>query len=266
MNKLNDSILAQIQHTAANLTLTNCVLSFDKILKLAEAGELSVISEKPLLITVGHEGFSQLYYFLDDVLSINELTPDILENIPEDRYPVYADITVRGEFEYSGSVFEKLGLEPFRTYIRKSVLNKDLHFPKMLDAVYAVRGDLDFIYSMLTEQFDPMSDHIPTRPELEEIIEAKQVLKINISETIGGVLLFEDFGKRSYLRALCVHPGHRHSSLGQSLLTEYLIAHSSDSTSLFYLWVDAANSIAIKLYDKYGYRSDGLKNYVFRKC
>ena len=222
-----------------------------------------IVSESPLIMIEALNGFNQLYYFLetDDLSVLDEFNTDLLTIFD----PLYADITLKTFFQFEGSVFEKLGFKPFRKYVRKSVLNSDMEIRRFVDTEFAVFEDLHDILKILNDQFDLMADHIPDEAEISELIKNQQVLVIKINDTLAGTLLFEDTGKRSYARALCVAPDFQNSIVGYSLLADYFFRHDTAKTRLFYLWVDEANINVKKLHDRFGYRYDGLNNFIFKR-
>ena len=264
MNNKKEQILEIIRKAVSKRGLTNCMLSFAEIKTRIEQDRLIKISDKPLVLLENFEKYYQLYYFLEnpDLSSIDFKT--INESLAKFS-PLYADITLKGDFQYKDSFFEKLDMSFYRTYIRKSVINKEQKNRKLMDADYASLKDSEEIYRMLCNQFDLMSDHIPSKPELDELLKNGNVLKITIKDAIAGVLLFEDYGKRAYARALCVSPDYQNSFVGYSLMADYFSRHNAEKTSLFYLWVDEANQNVEKLHNKFGYQFDGLKNYIFRR-
>ena len=260
----DDRITGIINSSIRKPSLSNCLLSDLDFKKRYEEDGYDLVSEDPLIIIEKHSDYNQLYYFLDEHEILDDNISEV-KSLLEKYTPLYADYTTKDEFAFQDSIFSKLGFYHYRTYIRKSVVNKDLHIRKMIDTVYAGIDDLEDINKMLSAQFDMMADHIPDENELGRIIEDNQVLKIIINNKIAGVLLFEDVGKRSYARALCVSPEYQNSFVGYSLLSDYVNNHRPEETTLFYLWVDEANTNVKKLHDGFGYRFDGLKNYIFRR-
>ena len=260
---MNEQIISKMKNAYSHPNLTNCMTSIAQLEKGLDEEQYYIVSESPLILIEPINGFNQLYYFLEteDLAELCKFDADLLSAFA----PLYADITLKTSFQFEGSVFEELGFKPFRKYVRKSVVNSDMKIRRMMDTEFAVLDDMNDILKMLNDNFDIMADHIPDEVELSELIKKKQVLNISIKNTIAGTLLFEDTGKRSYARALCVSPDYQNSFVGYSLLADYFIRHDTDKTRLFYLWVDEANINVKKLHDRFGYRYDGLNNFIFRR-
>ncbi|HCJ09050.1 MAG TPA: hypothetical protein DHV96_12040, partial [Lachnospiraceae bacterium] len=115
---------------------------------------------------------------------------------------------------------------------------------------------------LLYGSFDAKVSCLPSKEELMELIDKKWTLKICINNEIAGVLLFEDFGKKSYARVLCVKEEYRNNVIGYSLFAKYINMHINN-IHLFYLWVDRDNREVLSLHDKFGYREDGLIDNIY---
>ena len=264
MAECNEDTLNAISNSISHPELTNCMMSITEIKQKIERDQYKIINYDPLILIENHNSYTQVFYFLKDVTDA-KTAANVFKDYTTERPPLYADITTKEEYRFDGTIFDIMGLRPYRTYVRKSVINKNLSFRTMCDTEYAKLSDVTDINSLLVSQFDLMCDHIPDIDELTRLVNEQKILKISINNKIAGVLLFDDFGKRSYARALCVDPEYQNSFVGYSLLADYFKKHDEDKTRLFYLWVDEANDSVKKLHDRFGYKVDGMKNYIFRK-
>lgn len=261
----HESILQTINSSIGKNEKSNCVLPFQYIKDGMEKHQIDVISTTPLLLVEKKKKFRQLYYFFDKEFRSMEIDFDKISHKLEKYELLYADIVTKDRFEYKGSFFERAGILPFRTYLRKNVSNRHKKYRELMETGYADVKDSEEIYELLQSSFDVMSDHIPEKSELDSLLLGRNVLKIDGQDKIAGVLLYEDTGVKSYARALCVSPDFRGGAVGYSLLAGYFNQHSEDRTKLFYLWVDEENKSVKKLHDRFGYQEDGLKDYIFKK-
>ena len=138
-------------------------------------------------------------------------------------------------------------------------------FREMLTPVFADVDDFDEIQRMLLDSFDVMCDHIPLSDELKGFLNERKILKIVIQKEIAGVLIFDDIGAQSYARCLCVSSKFQNGFVGYSLLAQYFNDRLESGVKFYYLWVDSNNESVKKLHDAFGYREDGLKNYIFKR-
>ena len=158
---------------------------------------------------------------------------------------------------------ERLQFHPYKKYIRKQMIagTEEWCEPKHTTETADV-SDLNDIYELLYGTFDVMTDHLVSEGELRNFLEMSQVLKVRMDGELAGVLLFEVFGKKSYLRSICVSENFVGKKIGLSLLQGYFL-RNRENTKLFYLWVESTNEKAIRLYERLGYKDDGLREYTY---
>lgn len=138
-------------------------------------------------------------------------------------------------------------------------------FEEYFTPEYAVPEDAEKILGLIytTSNFDPMADHLPTKKELDAMIAGKSVLKVEAPDGLAGILIFQDTGIKSYAAVLCIAENWKNNVIGYTVFAHYLNTHI-DNTKHFYLWVDATNKPSIALHQYFGYRHDGVKNFIFR--
>jgi hypothetical protein len=96
--------------------------------------------------------------------------------------------------------------------------------------------------------------------EIEFAIQARQVLLARHHNEIAGLLFFETQGFSSTLRFWAVAAEYRALKLGSALMRQYFATQSA--VKRFVLWVAADNLNAVQKYGHYGYKPDGLVDYV----
>lgn len=257
-----------ITHASHRLNLSNSFEPVADIMAGLNNGTYIAVNDShPVILLQKCEGFCKVYYFLEtpDLSGIN--WNSLAEKVRQASggLPVYGDITLRGEIPFSGSVFEKLGLQPFRTYIRRSMKPPAQKFREYIIPEYAVPEDAEKMFELMysTSNFDAMADHLPTRKELDAMIADKSVLKFEFRGELGGIQIFQDMGVTSYGAVLCVAENLRNNIVGYTLVAHYINMHI-ESVKLFYTWVHKDNERSIALQNFFGYTDDGLKNFIFR--
>ena len=268
---MDEQIVKIIRSSINRIPHSNCIKSFDDITHGMEQGYIDLLNgNNPVVLVEKKKDFTQLYYFMDRAADTPLDTE--WEKIKEKAVgydPLYADITVKGDFEYKGSVFEKLDLKPFRVYLRTSCVNNKVKFKELTDLKprFAEVDDLEHIQTLIrkTSNFDVMSDHLPDDVELKQLLLNHNVLVIEINGSIAGVHIFEDIGVKSYGRLTCIDEEFHDNLVAYSLGADYHNRHQN-TTNFFYAWVDQENKRAYRFQAAlFGHKEDGLKNYIFKR-
>lgn len=256
---------AVIRNAVGNSSLTNCYLSYNLVMERIRAQEIRCICYSGIILMVHSlDGVNKVYYFLE---SRDVLAPDVIRRIEGELsgYPDLVGTVVSRLPNQNVDILEMLGFRPYKQYIRKQMAAGTA---VLCQAVWPVEtaavGDLDHIYPLLEGISDVMTDHLVSKEELYVFLAARQVLKVVAEGELAGVLVFEIFGKKSYLRTISVADRFKGKKIGLSLIEGYF-QKNRENAKLFYLWVESTNERAIRLYDSLGYKDDGLKEYIYRK-
>lgn len=262
-NTLTEKGKTIILNTVGNPILTNCYIPCHEILDKIAIHEIYCFCYEGVVILIHPiNGIHKMYYFLKNLDVLGE---DFSKKIWEDlrKFQNLIGTVVARLPDKNVHVLEKLGFAPYKEYIRKQMISKkrDRCDTERISEI-ANTSDLNGIYKLLYGTFDIMSDHLLSKEELYALLELSQALKVCIDGALAGVLLYETFGKKSYLRSLCVSKNFIGKKVGLTLLEEY-VKRNQERTKLFYLWVESTNSRAIRLYDRFGYKDDGLHEYIY---
>lgn len=254
---------AMILNTIGNPLLTNCYLPCHEVMDKIAMHDIYCFCYEGIVILIHPvDDITKMYYFLEDR---DCLIPDLVTKIRMDldHYQNLEGTVVARMPNRNVDVLERLQFHPYKKYIRKQMIPETT---KQYEAIHkaetADMDDLNDIYQLLYGTFDIMTDHLVSKAELRTLIEVCQVLKIAIDGELAGVLLFETFGKKSYLRSICVSDKFVGKKIGLSLLYTYILKNL-ETTKLFYLWVESTNKRAIQLYEKLGYKDDGMQEYIY---
>lgn len=126
--------------------------------------------------------------------------------------------------------------------------------------VYAEKTDACAISDLLGRSFDHYAEQLPMPYEIESAIENRQILVVKCDGVLGGLLFFETHGFTSTVRYWLVAEGFRASHLGSAMMRHFFATQSM--VRRFVLWVIADNANAVQKYQHYGFRPDGLVDYV----
>lgn len=255
---------AIILNAIGNPLLTNCYLSCREIMDKIATHKIHCFCYEEEIVILIHpmNGLHKMYYFIQ---SQDVLIPCLVEKIQKDieNYQNLEGTVVTKIPDKNVDILKKLEFHPYKKYIRKQMIpGTTEQYEAMYKAENADMDDLNDIFQLLYETFDIMTDHLVSKTELRTFLEMRQVLKIAIDGELAGVLLFETFGKKSYLRSLCVSEKFAGKKIGLSLLYTYILKNL-ETTKLFYLWVESTNKRAIQLYENLGYKNDGIQECIY---
>lgn len=263
IEKRNEIILKAIGHSINN----NCYMTFEAIQEGIDQGKLLVFFEENIVVLLEKKNSHyKLYYFLSQKNKLDGSWEDLKIKLKGYR-PLKLELLTKTDKAINNIVVSNLDFALYKIYIRKRILDTRLIRPYKvkMDVEFARLEDTDYIYGMLLDTFDLIADYIfDEREELVGLILNRNVLKVVLAGEIAGVLVFEDTKCTSYLQALCIKERCRNNGVGSSLLAKYINMHLG-STELFYLWVDKDNVNALGLYNKFGYKEDGLKDNIYIK-
>ena len=165
-----------------------------------------------------------------------------------------------------GELLRVAGGAGFRPYSRLLRLARAVQ-PGQADAasegsevVCAEKADSQAVMDLLETSFDRYADQLPMPYEIEAAIEARQILLVKRDGGVGALLFFETQGLTSTVRYWVVGERFRSQRLGAVLMRHYFAAQNA--ARRFILWVTAVNEDAVRKYEHYGYRPDGLVDHV----
>jgi ribosomal protein S18 acetylase RimI-like enzyme len=119
------------------------------------------------------------------------------------------------------------------------------------------------IRKIFNKYYDQISERIPDKAELTEIIHRKQCVElVNNSGELLGFYVYKHHAGALELRYLFIREEYRTMGYGEILLNDFL--RRCPTAKRVILWVFHNNKAAIYLYNKYKFEFDGLINYIHR--
>lgn len=261
----SEKILESLSNYIGKPNKTNCYLSYTQLKKLLETDNVQIkFGQKCTYIFIEKEDFIELLFFVQNIMDLFEERDFLKGILPLNKKVIISIIEKDKKNDEHEKIMEGLGFSLYKKYIRKrlQVNDRKLEVPINESICFAEANDIHVIQSMINKIFDSISDQIPSREELEQMIFQRQVWKYTSMNSLKGFLINERQGKKSYLRMLCIGREYRGSGIGKRLLQEYIM-NEYKYVDLFYLWVDGQNTRAIEMYEKQGYASDGLEQYIY---
>lgn len=126
--------------------------------------------------------------------------------------------------------------------------------------VYPSYEDISKIREILLENFDFLSEQIPSCDELSRYIDKKQIYLYKKDSEIAGMIIFELTPMAFYLRYWFTNPKFRNMGIGSVLYKKVMFDSKNIKRQM--LWVVSDNENAIKRYEHYGFKLDSLVDNV----
>lgn len=222
--------------------VSNCI-DIGYLERQSDAGNVYIEqSNTKKMVFVDEKEYYRLYYFL---LSEEPFV------FPYCKKEVVCETFFRKE-EGDFSFLKESGFNFYAAYHRR-VRKSELETSKA--GISATEETLEIV----KKNFDKYADY--TMKNIEQFLEENYELRTSDNK---GVLVYDVKNKISTLKYFYVDKDSRNEGIGGKLLRKYLECVGGNIHK-YILWVNDNNEPAIHLYEKYGYRPDGMKKIVWKK-
>lgn len=155
-----------------------------------------------------------------------------------------------------------LGFVQYALLKKMSKINTSFDFKIAPNIEACGLADLDCLRNIFDSKFDSISDRLPSNSRIIEALSKKNIIKISENGVLLGFYWADNKRFLSELRYIFVDELVRGRSFGEVLFQHYLNYSSPDRKSQ--LWVLDGNIPALKLYGKYGFKFEQLRDYIFK--
>lgn len=226
-----------------------------------EEGSLSFLRmDSCVLMVHQQEAFCNLFYIATDMVAVSTAVASV-----SFETTCVADIVCRGEGDEEKGHLITAGFSPYKHLFRMSHagLLADDSWEMDSDVEFGSCDDIHMLSMALKENFDPLSEQLPSVDEIRDYIQRKQVLIIKDGNNLCGFIIFEITGMTWYLRYWYTSPSYRNQGIGAKLLKSSLFLAKETKRQI--LWVISGNENAIKRYEHYGFKRELMNDYVLIK-
>ena len=195
-----------------------------------EEGSLSFLRmDSCVLMVHQQETFCNLFYIATDMeavsLAVSSISPETT---------CVADVVCKGEGEEEKDRLQDVGFLPYQHLFRMSHVGllADDTWEQDAEVEYGTEEDISALSIALKENFDPLSEQLPSVKELDDYIKRKQVLVIKDGNNLCGFIIFELTGMTWYLRYWFTSSLYRNKGIGAKLLKSslFLISYKESDT------------------------------------
>lgn len=209
----------------------------------ADTGNVFLVENEKGTVLLSDEGnYYGLYYFLQE---------EVAFSVPQCDKPVICELFFR-KTEQNFSFLEESGFERYASFQRMA--RKSLQ-DQCGEMVRVSRESFDII----RREFDCYADSIPK----DQVDFFDEHYEITMQEN-QGILVYDIKNRVSTLKYIYVPMNNRNKGNAGKMIEQYFMKTGA-LVNRYVLWVNEKNENAIRLYEKYGYQSDGMKKIVWKK-
>jgi N-acetylglutamate synthase-like GNAT family acetyltransferase len=125
------------------------------------------------------------------------------------------------------------------------------------EAVRVAReSDIDSIHHLLHNNFDSILEQLPDLTEVRRYVESQNALVVDGNNDICGLLIQSRDGKVAHLKHWIVAESHQNTGIGMGLFSRFI--SDNNGVNRYDLWVLSDNQKVIEIYERIGFKFDGL--------
>lgn len=233
---------------------SNLFLFPQEVQRYIDDGCLSYVKDSNSLVFIKEEkDINRLYFCISPEASkvnFKRLSKYTVVEIPR-RTNQVIDFSIDKSLTDGGFLF-------FRKTIRMKsavvqVNDTNFHTVSLLN-----ESDAQAVRTFLYQHFDVRADFIPDLAEIKALICEKMVYGTREPDgKIASCVLTTKHKKQLELRAIAVDQRHRGCGLAQELCTAVFSIAKREECHTVFLWTASDNTVAHKLYKKFGFSEDG---------
>ncbi len=208
-------------------------------------------TDNSIVLRKSFPDFSRLYFLTDD--------PDDLKNILRDVEGTNViNIPSKNDISDFDEVMTNSGFELFRVY--ETYYNDNTKGNDLFVEQFAGVDDIETVKTLLYNNLNIYSDHLPSDRDLMEMIKNKQVLVNYENDKICGILIFTIQATKCYLN-FWVDIGKN----GLFLMFNIYNFLAKRGIKYSYLWVNTENEKVKAIHKLFGSKPGGTKDFIYIK-
>lgn len=209
----------------------------------------------------GQNGFSSLYYMLDDVSTLSDAFASVRDSSAYSR--IVADVVGPEVIRRKAhDAFVAAGFSKISELVRMSRKTPERSGVAAGGVSVADASDIPSLKRLFADNFNPLVEQLPSERELAYWIGRNEILVVRDNGgLVHSFVIFDLLPASLYLRYWFVSPQYRNQGVGSRLANSMF--EKAVSTKRQYLWVITDNDNAIKRYEHYGFMCEAMRNMTF---
>lgn len=248
--------------TGARAFTMNCFARTMQIEEWAERGQLSFIRTPgaSLVLRLGR-GVTHLSHIATDHNSLS-VALSLLDSMKVADQIVADLVGQPQEVQQIAKIYSACGFKSYKQLVRMTRTLTSDHkagLPEM-GVRCAKRSEARDVLEFLDSLLDPLSEQIPELENLEAAAERGEIIVEANARAIAGILIFEAVGFSITIRYWFIDPKAHGRGVGGRLMRSFLLRVAGKRRLA--LWAFSNNADAIAKYEHYGFRRDGLIDWI----
>lgn len=226
--------------------------TYEEYIKDGRLYLISGVSNAGLLVE--NEGFYRLYYYLNDF-------DEVFEGLPSE--PVALEILYRGETKRpiaEMAYWEKNGFHQHLVRDNMMASYSHLTLPRLSATEVSItytqnREEVAYVHALMQSSLDRYTGDQMSLEELEDAALNRNILLANWNGKMAGFLRFYLKNNVVWLGHIVVADEYRGKGTANELVRAFVLENHKGDDTRYQLWVIQDNIGAVRLYQKFGFKS-----------
>lgn len=237
-------------------SISNCFLLPAEIERICDIDACRIVAGvRNLFILERKESCTRIHYIINDA---DERFPF------ETNLPLMLEILYRGKDNCPANAIDYWLREGFHeNLIRDNLTASYTSIPTFTSNNRISVGtalspeDAEFAHALFDNLFDPYSSDRMTLAQVRELTDNGQILIARLNGNPVGALHHYLIGKCAWIGHVGVDADARGKGAGAALVADFIKHYNTQGISRFSLWVQAQNTPACAMYNRFGFRYAG---------
>lgn len=258
--KIND-LVNFLQSIKSREQVSNVTFTIRYLQELEKQDRLwiNIGTQSSIILIADNDDILRLYFYA----SKKECLKEVISLIPGHNGSIICDVI--GRDEKIGELVKALGNTGFEIYAKfQRMLCNDINVVDNIEETgveFARPKDVDEILDITYSEFDPLTARIPSRGDLLNKINNKEVFIVRKDDRIAGFTSFDSNNKKvALLDHVIVRPEYRNQNIARRIL--YYKWTKYNQSKFYILWINELCKGPIKYHECNGFTKDGIYDYV----
>lgn len=220
---------------------------------------INIGTQSSIILVADNDDILRLYFYA----AKKEYLKEVISLIPDYNGSIICDVIGRDEkIVELVKALNNIGFEIYAKFQRMLCNEINVGYNTEETGVeFAVPKDVDEILDITYSEFDPLTARIPSKSDLLNKINNKEVFVVRKDNKIAGFTSFDSNNKKvALLDHVIVRPEYRRQNIARRIL--YYKWSKYNQSKFYVLWINELCKGPIKYHECNGFVKDGIYDYV----